>query len=331
MNFQNLSKIEPYMFYLDFAFSNAKIKGDSLRSQKKIRDKLIKAKVIEKEKIKAITDSINKKLTRILHVFPVMDELHPFYRELVMCTIDYYSTKKALGALAWVLNKTNEFSLKTIKNINRSNRNDEINKYRQEFYGRISSLFKQIKSSFIALEEARRTMKIYPSIKTSLFTVAIAGFPNIGKTTLLYKLTGSKPEIDSYAFTTRRINVGYFYEGDKRIQVLDTPGTLNRFNKMNNIEKQAYLSMKHASQMIVYIIDLTEPYPLEDQMKLYDLVLEFKLPTILYLSKTDILPAGKVLEFEKKYPYLLKNTDELKKQILTASESFEKTEDVKEY
>jgi nucleolar GTP-binding protein len=331
MNFQNLSKIEPYMFYLDLAFSSAKTKGDSLRSQKRIRDKIIKAKVIEKEKIRAITDTINKQLSRILRVFPVIDELHPFYRELVMCTIDYYSTKKALGAVSWVLSKTHEMSRRTILKINKSMRNDEINKYRQEFYGRISSLFKQIKTSFMVLEESRKIMKIYPSIKTSLFTVAIAGFPNIGKTTLLYKLTGSKPEIDSYAFTTRSINIGYFQEGDKRIQVLDTPGTLNRFNKMNNIEKQAYLSMRHASQLIVYIIDLTEPYPLAEQLKLLEQVKEFNLPTIVYLSKTDILPQENVHSFEKKFPNLIKNIDDLKAVILAASESFEKKEDIQEY
>ena len=45
-------------------------------------------------------------------------------------------------------------------------------------------------------------MKDYPTIKTSLFTVAICGFPNVGKTTLLSKMTPSEPEISNYSFTT---------------------------------------------------------------------------------------------------------------------------------
>jgi len=38
-------------------------------------------------------------------------------------------------------------------------------------------------------------MKGFPSIKTNLPTIAIAGFPNVGKTTLLSKITDAKPKI----------------------------------------------------------------------------------------------------------------------------------------
>ena len=315
MNFQNLGKIEPYTFYLDVAFASAKTKADQARTKKISKDKLKKSKLIEIEKVSTIAKLLTKQLNRILKSFPFIDELHPFYKELVKCTVDYYATKKALGAIKWVLDKVEAFSEITKKKIQKTGDIKKINVYRREFYGRISSLFKQIKKDFLVLEDARKIMKSYPIIKTSLFTVAITGFPNIGKTTLLYKLTGSKPEINSYAFTTKSINIGYFKENNKKIQVLDTPGTLNRFNKMNNIEKQAFLAMKYCAHLIIYIFDLTEPYALGRQEELYTKIKGCGLLILIYLSKTDIIDTKKVEEFKKKYT-VLEDIDELKKVIL---------------
>ena len=164
-------------------------------------------------------------------------------------------------------------------------------------------------------------MKAYPIIKTSLFTVAITGFPNIGKTTLLYKLTGSKPEIKSYAFTTKTINLGYFSHNNAKIQVIDTPGTLNRFDKMNNIEKQAFLAMKYCTQLIVYVFDLTEPYPLDKQIELYEKIKLLSLPVIVYLSKTDIIDKKIIQEFKEKYREAKTNVIELKQSILSLMSS----------
>ena len=143
-------------------------------------------------------------------------------------------------------------------------------------------------------------MRNYPAIKTGTKTIAIAGFPNVGKTTLLMKLTGSKPDIQPYAFTTKGINVGYI-KGKEKLQLLDTPGTLNRFDTMNNIEKVAFLALKLLAEKIIYVFDITEPYPLEQQIKLYKEIKKMKKPVIIYLSKTDILEKGQISEFKKKY------------------------------
>jgi nucleolar GTP-binding protein len=329
MNFQNLAKIEPYTFYLDVAFSNAKNKADMARSGK-FRDRLAKSKAIELEKIRTISALITKQLNRILTSFPFLDDLHPFYRELVKCTIDYDSTKKALGAVKWVSEKVEMLSDKTRSEIKRTRELQRINVYRREFYGRISSLIKQIKQEFVVLEESRKILKIFPVVKTSLFTVALTGFPNIGKTTLLYKLTGSKPEIDNYAFTTRSINVGYIAHGDTKVQVLDTPGTLNRFHKMNNLERQAFLAMKYCSQLLVYVFDLTEPFPLEEQEKLFETIKALNAPVIVYLSKTDILDKKIVESFQKRYKDTITNIEILKKEIFTHSEKFRPEEEIQE-
>ena len=62
--------------------------------------------------------------------------------------------------------------------------------------------------------------------------------------------------------------MGYLVKDKKKVQLIDTPGTLKRFDKMNVIEQRAHLAMKYCADMIIYIFDLTEPYPIEEQRKL---------------------------------------------------------------
>ena len=83
---------------------------------------------------------------------------------------------------------------------------------------------------------------------------------------------------------------------------------------MNSIEKQAFLVMKIVAKKIIYIFDLTEPYPLKDQIVLYEKVKAFGKPVIIYLSKTDILDKEKVAAFSKKYK-VVSDAKALKKEL----------------
>ena len=251
----------------------------------------------------------------ILESFPSIDSLDEFYRELIDLTLDLPSLKKSFGALKWCVEKNREF-LKLYKSkIKFATEIDKVNQYRREFYGRVASTLKQIKKNLAYLEYTRRTMLDFPSIKTSLKTIAIAGFPNVGKSTLLSKLTPAKPKIANYAFTTQGINLGYAEMKGEKIQFMDVPGTLARFEKQNNIEKIASLAIKYLSDVIVYVFDLTETYSLEEQMQLYENTKKLRKSMIVYLSKTDVIEKEKVEEFKKKFPDAITNITELKKEI----------------
>src|SRR3989339_56236 len=143
-------------------------------------------------------------------------------------------------------------------------------------------------------------MKDFPAIKTDLYTVAITGFPNIGKSTLLSRITPAKPEIKAYAFTTKGLNLGYAKIGIHKIQYIDTPGVLAR-DRVNAIEEQAHLVLKYVANLIVYVIDLTEPYPLKIQEKLLKELKDHDKPIIVYLSKTDIIDKSIIAKAKKKY------------------------------
>lgn len=302
MNFQGLKNVESHKFYIDLAFRKANGKAAAVRGSKKLRGtRLEKSRKMELLKIDVIRGVLSDRLMSLIESFPNIDRLPEFYNELIKCTVDYPALKKSLGALNWAKKKIIEMHKNSSAKIKKCNDLQKINDYRREFYGRVSSFLKQIKDELDYLEQVRRVMKGYPSIKTGLKTVAIAGFPNVGKTTLLFKLTGSKPEIQPYAFTTKGVNVGYLKNKQEKIQLLDIPGTLDRFEKMNNIERIAFLALKLLAEKIIYVFDLTEPYPLKNQAKLYKRIKQLKKPTIVYLSKTDILDKKDIEEFEKIY------------------------------
>lgn len=317
MNFQGLAKIEKVDWYIKLAFDTATKKANDARSNTKATTRVTKSRDIESARLEAVRKVIHKHLSLILTSFPSIDTLPEFYQEMIRLTLDYPRLKKSLGAVNWAIDKSHLFANNHIRKIRATSDLKQIGKIRIECYGRISSILKQISSELEYLEEARKKMKAFPNIKTKTFTVAVVGFPNVGKTTLLYKLTGSKPEINSYAFTTKTLNIAYIKQGPKKVQIIDTPGTLDRFNKMNEIEKQAHLAVKYCADMIIYVFDLTEPFPLSDQKKLLRKTRELDRTVIAYLSKTDILDPSVVAEFEKKNKMnLLKDPEEVKELIL---------------
>jgi nucleolar GTP-binding protein len=239
-------------------------------------------------------------MDNIVKKFPNIDNLPEIYTELIRLTLDYDYLKKSLGALTWLNKKLDELSNLYLKSLKTCETKANIQKVMGSYYGRIGSMMRQVDKNLRYIEDARKIMKNYPTLKTDLYTVAITGFPNIGKSTLLSKLTPAKPEIKDYAFTTKQINQGYAQYGLRKVQFVDTPGVLNR-DKMNNIELQAYLVLKYLVNLIVYVIDLTEPYPIKRQEELLKSLKEHDKPIIVYLSKTDIIPKETFEKTKKKY------------------------------
>lgn len=312
MNFQELNKIENYNFYLDQAFKESKRKGHAayLRSN---GDKTSRIRTAEFEKIKTFNTEIKNRLDAINKNFPSIDSLPEFYQELIRNTIDNDMLKKSLGAIAWASNTVAQLGSEYQNKLKHSKTENDIKRIMNAFYGRASSILKQVRQNLEYIEHSRKIMKEFPNIKTDLFTIAITGFPNIGKSTLLSKLTTAKPEIKDYAFTTKKLNLGYSRYGIHKVQFIDTPGVLAR-DKRNPIEEQAYLVLKYAANIIIYVIDLTEPYPLKIQERLLKELKEFEKPIIVYLSKTDILDKEIIDKAKRKHKASI-NLQELNKRI----------------
>lgn len=54
----------------------------------------------------------------------------------------------------------------------------------------------------------------------------LAGFPSVGKSTILTQLTGTTSEVAAYEFTTLTCIPGVIHYNDAKIQLLDLPGII---------------------------------------------------------------------------------------------------------
>ena len=295
MNFEKIPPVEQCSDILDTAFRKARVKG----KQKKLAGNWLQI-IRKKESLKLdiVKDTIDNSLQKILTSFPDLNGFPQFYLKLMALTLDLAELKKALGSIKWVQQKNRELHRKFISLINRETKREIIKNINKQYYGRISSLLKQISHQLRYLETCRKVMRSYPDIK-EMFTVCIYGFPNVGKTTLLNKLTQTKAKVAAYPFTTKSINAGYMMIDGKTVQVLDVPGTLAR-EKLNPIERQAELVLKELADLIIYVYDLTEScgYSVEQQQKLQQKLAGREV--IIYASKEDLLTESEIRKLKNK-------------------------------
>ncbi|HOD89861.1 MAG TPA: 50S ribosome-binding GTPase, partial [archaeon] len=103
---------------------------------------------------------------------------------------------------------------------------------------------------------------------------------------LLTKITDANPEINSYAFTTKALNFGYFKKREEIIQVIDTPGLIHKeFKEMNTIEKQAIVAIKTIANIIIFVYDEYQDIQTQKEM-LEKIKEENQNKQILVYSKT---------------------------------------------
>ncbi|MGM5480346.1 MAG: GTPase [Nanobdellota archaeon] len=316
MGFSKIPPLESPEQYVDNAFRKARLRAREYTLKDHEKSEIRRKKSLSKQKLDTIREYLTQKIEKLTTEFPSIDSLDEFYIQLIRIYLDEESVKRSLSVLSGLSQKTKQFSSSYQRKIMQSNSPVEVDKKMKEFYGRISSLFKRTTEVFTYLQEVRSTLQSFPELKKKHFTVCIAGFPNVGKSTLLSKLTTSTPMINSYPFTTKTLNVGYQHKEGITIQYIDTPGTLNRLEKQNSIEKQAEVTMRYAAQAIVFVFDITEEsYPISKQFQLFKKIKRFHIPIIAYLSKTDILDQEQIVEFGKEFDNkkipLLTNQEEI--------------------
>ncbi|MFW5746387.1 MAG: GTPase [Nanoarchaeota archaeon] len=314
MAFESIPPVESAEDLLDIAFTQAQKSVKEART-KKMPSKAAKGKMLEITKVQNIGRLIARRLQMILQAFPSLDSVSEFYRHLIDALLDYDEIKQALGAVNWSLQQVRKTTSKYERML-KGSPVERINPLRREYTGRVASYVKQIDQKLGYLEQVRKRMRDWPSIKEAP-TASLIGFPNVGKSTLLSQLTDANPKVANYAFTTLAINVGYTRMKYQKIQILDTPGTLHRFEKMNEVERIAHIAQRYASDMFVFVVDPAESYPLDEQKKLLDAVTRLRKPVVVYMSKTDVAPAEAQKEVREMFGECLTDVDAVRSAIQT--------------
>ncbi len=321
MNFQDLIVVERPAAYLEHALKQGRLRATQLRAKGRRADPLQRARALERERLNAIAASLSDALLKLPESFPNIDALPEFYVRLIEATLEPERVKGSLASVSTAARNIRELARELGKTLISAPTKEALATRKRQALGRVSSVVKRLEKELAYLDKARKRMRTFPSIKPGLFTVCIAGFPNVGKSTLLSKVTPSRPKIDAYAFTTKTLNVGYLTHRHNKLQLIDTPGTLARPERMNDVERQAYLAIQYAAELIVYVYDLTEQYPLAEQEALEAVVRASGKEVLVYLSKRDILPRERIEAFLAKRPDALISIDGVKARI---TEIFEK-------
>jgi nucleolar GTP-binding protein len=257
----------------------------AFRRASKVSGRNAKEKSINK--LSTISNVLSDYFDRIIKAHPSYESLPDFYREMVDVVVGIGKIRKSLAALKWADTMIQKVISKSIAEIKRGKKPDIVIK---SSYGRIASIIEQIGDELRFLNDAKNRMREIP-VLLDIPTIVVAGYPNVGKSSFVAAISSVKPEIASYPFTTKSIQVGYI-EKNGRYQIIDTPGLLDRpLHKRNEIERRAILCLKHVADAILFIIDPTETcgYPLERQLSLLDEVKEsFGKPVIEVYSKADM-------------------------------------------
>lgn len=138
--------------------------------------------------------------------------------------------------------------------------------------------------------------------------VGLIGFPNIGKSTLLSKISAAKPKIANYHFTTLSPNLGVVNYYDDSFVAADIPGLIEGASAGLGLGHD-FLRHIERTRMLVHVVDISGSEgrdPLEDYRTINKELLSYskrlaKLPMIVVLNKTDITGAEENVKVFKKH------------------------------
>lgn len=172
--------------------------------------------------------------------------------------------------------------------------------------GRMATVMKRQKDSLAYLEQVRQHLSRLPSIDPNTRTLLICGYPNVGKSSFINKITRADVDVQPYAFTTKSLFVGHMDYKYMRWQVIDTPGILDHpLEERNTIEMQSITAMAHLRSCIMYFMDLSEQcgYSVEDQVKLFHNIkpLFANKPIVLVINKIDQMKPEDLPEEQRKW------------------------------
>ena len=119
----------------------------------------------------------------------------------------------------------------------------------------------------------------------SQITVAVAGNPNAGKTTIFNNLTGARQHVGNYPGVTVEWKEGYLKRGDLDLKIVDLPGTysLTPFSEEELVARD-YL-LHHAPDVVINVVDSSN---LERNLFLTTELLEIGIPVVLVLNMYDV-------------------------------------------
>jgi len=244
-------------------------------------------------KVKFTQSNFSEKLAQILSEFPKLEDVHPFYADLMNVLYDRDHYKLALGQLNTAKHLIDNVAKDYVRLLKYGDSLYRCKQLKRAALGRMATIMKRQAQSLAYLEQVRQHLSRLPSIDPNTRTIIICGFPNVGKSSFINKITRADVEVQPYAFTTKSLFVGHTDHKYMKWQIIDTPGILDHpLEDRNTIEMQAITALAHLRALVLYITDPSEQcgYTLEAQKSLFDNIkpLFANKPLVVVANKADI-------------------------------------------
>ncbi|CAN1200122.1 Nucleolar GTP-binding protein 1 [Linum perenne] len=256
-------------------------------------------------KVKYTQTNFHEKLSTIVDDFPRLDDIHPFYGDLlhVLYNKDHY--KLALGQINTGRNLISRIAKDYVKLLKYGDSLYRCKSLKVAALGRMCTVIKRIGPSLAYLEQVRQHMARLPSIDPNTRTVLICGYPNVGKSSFMNKITRADVDVQSYAFTTKSLFVGHTDYKYLRYQVIDTPGILDRpFEDRNIIEMCSITALAHLRAAVLFFLDLSGScgYSIAQQAALFHSIksLFMNKPLTIVCNKADLQTLEGLTEEDRK-------------------------------
>ncbi len=270
----------------------------------------------ERRSLELVRNVIIDRTEPVLALVRLLRSLHPFYVELVSISFSLTDLERDLACVEKARAVAEAMWERYRYLLTSASSPSEARRIGKEARGRMMSQLRRCSASLSRLKELTKFLSGLPGIDVEEPIVVVAGPPNAGKSTLVSTVSSAKPEIALYPFTTKSVIVGHAEVDGSRVQVVDTPGLLDRpLEEMNDVERRAVAALRHLPGNVVFLVDPThESYmPLESQLELARRVLNLMGPRhlVVAVNKVDLVSrdvaesvarrASKALGIERTY------------------------------
>jgi nucleolar GTP-binding protein len=290
-NFKKIAVVPSSKDFIDIILSKTQRKTPTVVHK---QYKITRIRNFYLRKIKFTQQNFHDRLAQILTEFPKLDDVHPFYADLINVLYDKDHYKLALGQINTAKHLIDNVAKDYVRLMKYGDSLYRCKQLKRAALGRMATIMKRQSSNLTYLEQVRQHLARLPSIDPYTRTIIICGFPNVGKSSFINKITRADVEVQPYAFTTKSLYVGHMDYKYLRWQVIDTPGILDHsLEERNVIEMQAVTALAHLRACVLYFMDPSEQcgHTLEEQIKLFESIkpLFANKPLIVVANKVDII------------------------------------------
>ncbi len=272
---------------------NKRLKEVEIPIPRRRRDRISYLKSIYLKKLETAYNIIDNELSIIITALDKISKAHPFYKELFKVRVEQ-EPEKLLRYFKKRKKILRKIYLEHILPLKLTDYEIELRTRFRSCLGRMLSILKRKKRLIQLIKESIKELSKMPSISEQDINVIVAGMPQVGKSTLVSKLSTAKPEIASYPFTTKNIIIGHkIIDPARRIAFIDTPGILDRpLEERNEIELKAIYALKYLADKTIFLVDVSVNayYSLKEQLNVLEDVLKIvgDKPVIVCINKIDI-------------------------------------------